>query len=399
MAFTMEDGVRRRKTDMGPEEVPIIVESISHTGGAQGMKNIDLTDTFGNNAIGFASYLMSLLGTMGQYMLWFILLSMGWHKLADSELARVKNPKQAVFVFAHTSYWDFWLIAIHGLIFPELMDHVYTVMQPQPFNSWYGKYLRMWNFIPATRAEDAGNGFVKETVDLFKKKDRAFLMLSPEGRILQTKWRSGYYHIAKELDIPIIVVGFDYEIRSLVANKFRTHQEYQTKEKMEEILMNDMATVIPLHPHQSHVKITKAHNPVNVMAYDPIMISNVITAIFSFWYLFNFNGLLFIHAVISACASLKYHYGVEKDIMCAQIDFWGNVTFIIHELAVLLNMGMLTTDPFWIATILIAVYSYHAGSGRQHRGNGERYSEYMFNHTLFHISAGLAVIYPLMGSP
>ena len=95
-----------------------------------------------------------------RYILWFILMGLGWHKLADGELNRVKEPKKAVYIFPHTSHWDFWLTAMHSIAYTGLTDHIYTVIKPQAFKLWYGKYLRLMNCIPATKAEDSGGSFV-----------------------------------------------------------------------------------------------------------------------------------------------------------------------------------------------------------------------------------------------
>jgi lysophospholipid acyltransferase (LPLAT)-like uncharacterized protein len=58
---------------------------------------------------------------------------------------------------------------------------------------------------------------VDQVVGIFNKKERFHLALSPEGtRKKVTKLRSGFYHIAKNAHIPIVMVGFDFAQRRVV---------------------------------------------------------------------------------------------------------------------------------------------------------------------------------------
>jgi hypothetical protein len=58
---------------------------------------------------------------------------------------------------------------------------------------------------------------VDQVVAIFNSKERFHLALSPEGtRKKVTKLRSGFYHIAKNAHIPIVMVGFDFAQRRVV---------------------------------------------------------------------------------------------------------------------------------------------------------------------------------------
>jgi lysophospholipid acyltransferase (LPLAT)-like uncharacterized protein len=58
---------------------------------------------------------------------------------------------------------------------------------------------------------------VDQVVALFNKKERFHLALSPEGtRKKVTKLRTGFYHIAKNANVPIVMVGLDFQSKRVV---------------------------------------------------------------------------------------------------------------------------------------------------------------------------------------
>jgi 1-acyl-sn-glycerol-3-phosphate acyltransferase len=53
--------------------------------------------------------------------------------------------------------------------------------------------------------------------DVFKKRDKFWLCIAPEGtRKSATSWKRGFYHIAVAAQVPIIMLGFDYDQKAAV---------------------------------------------------------------------------------------------------------------------------------------------------------------------------------------
>jgi len=78
-----------------------------------------------------------------------------------------------------------------------------------------GWLLRYLGAYPVDRQHK--HNMVDQVVEIFNKKERFHLALSPEGtRKKVTKLRSGFYHIAKNAHIPIVTVGFDFAQRRVV---------------------------------------------------------------------------------------------------------------------------------------------------------------------------------------
>ena len=61
------------------------------------------------------------------------------------------------------------------------------------------------------------HGMVEQAADLFATNEVFILAIAPEGtRKRVDKLRSGFYHIAKKAQVPIMPVGLDFEKRHLV---------------------------------------------------------------------------------------------------------------------------------------------------------------------------------------
>ena len=148
---------------------------------------------------------------------------------------------------------------------PEAFEHSWATMKPQPFY-YFGWMLRWYGFLPATKRESKGEGFVENTARFLKPKDRFNLFISPEGTRTASPWKSGYYHLAKALDADIAVFGLDYEkmIPVLKNDVNLSDVPYgdDSRIKLEAVLQETMWDIVPLYPSSSSTpvrayKITK----------------------------------------------------------------------------------------------------------------------------------------------
>ena len=95
----------------------------------------------------YSYYICYILSIISQLILFFL----GWSPLNWTRIRSIKKCKRAILIFSHTSYWDFWLIILYRLAYPAFLKNIYTVMKPQPFTKFYGKWLTYFNFIPASK--------------------------------------------------------------------------------------------------------------------------------------------------------------------------------------------------------------------------------------------------------
>ncbi len=187
----------------------------------------------------------------------FLLFVMGWKGVSERDIAALKGKPKVIFVFSHTSFWDISIFFLLRMAYPSLGKNMYTIVTPWAFErwEWRAKLLRRCNCIKATRLEDSGLGFVDSTVNFLRPKDSYFLLISPEGKIPASEWRSGYYHIAKKLGIPMRTVGLDYEQKQIRFESYRDPQNYNSPEELEVTLKKDMGEIVPLYPKGTTVPI------------------------------------------------------------------------------------------------------------------------------------------------
>ena len=142
---------------------------------------------------------------------------LGWTVIFDGLPAR----QGVVVVYPHTSNWDFplamltkWAVGIDLSFWGK--DSLFRI-------PLFGRWLRWLGGIPVLRHTPQGVvGQMCERMQLAKSRDEYFwLGLSPEGtRTLTEGWRSGFYQVALQADVPLGLVFFDYAARQVGVRHF-----------------------------------------------------------------------------------------------------------------------------------------------------------------------------------
>jgi 1-acyl-sn-glycerol-3-phosphate acyltransferase len=131
-----------------------------------------------------------------------------WLRAGRWRLAgEVPDVRQAIIIVApHTSNWDFTL----GLAIKFILRlKARWLGKDAIFKSPLGGFFKQIGGIPIDRS--AANNVVQASVDAFRATPNMLLVLSPEGtRTARMKWKSGFYHIARGANVPVIPVVFDW---------------------------------------------------------------------------------------------------------------------------------------------------------------------------------------------
>lgn len=143
--------------------------------------------------------------------LWRLFLKLsGWD---TSVTYPYHHLRQVVLIFGpHTSNWD----VVMGMAYRSLTDlhHAKFIGKKELFRAPFGGFFRWIGGIPVDRHQRTN--FVTEAAKLFQHHPDLQITLSPEGtRKKVDKLRTGFYYIAKEADVPIIMVGLDYSRKTL----------------------------------------------------------------------------------------------------------------------------------------------------------------------------------------
>lgn len=127
---------------------------------------------------------------------------MGWRLVGDFP----KIDKCVVIVAPHTSNLDFFL----GLLIRKVMKEEFNFVAKSSLFKWpFGWYFRKMGGMPVDRTKN--NNFVSACADLIQRSEKIHLTLAPEGtRKKVGKWKTGFYYIAEEAGVPIVLVAFDY---------------------------------------------------------------------------------------------------------------------------------------------------------------------------------------------
>jgi 1-acyl-sn-glycerol-3-phosphate acyltransferase len=121
-------------------------------------------------------------------------------------------PKMVIAVGPHTSAWD----VVVGLSVRHLapIRHAYFLGKKELFDGPFGWFFRKIGGTPVDRFSKTG--MVQQVAEKFHTHEYFRLAMSPEGtRKKVDKLRTGFYYIAKEANVPILLAGFDFKKREV----------------------------------------------------------------------------------------------------------------------------------------------------------------------------------------
>ena len=136
-----------------------------------------------------------------------ILQLIGWR--LSGELPDI--PRLVAIAAPHSTNWDLIL----GVLFKVgLRLDVRFIGKREAFVWPLGPILRAFGGIPIDRS--AAHGVVGEIRREFQSRERFWFALAPEGtRKRVTKWKSGFWHIARDAGVPILPVYFHYPEKTI----------------------------------------------------------------------------------------------------------------------------------------------------------------------------------------
>ena len=153
----------------------------------------------------------------GRFLRWLgckLLCLMGW-KIRG----QMPNIKQLVVVAApHTSNWDFVIAMIARLA----LDLRFSFLMKQEAFFWPFKSLFMfWGGIPIDRSQSGG--IVDQITAWYANNEKVWLVITPEGsRGKVDRWKTGFLRIAQSVNVPVLLVHWDYPTKTIWINKIAT---------------------------------------------------------------------------------------------------------------------------------------------------------------------------------
>lgn len=115
----------------------------------------------------------------------------------------------------HTTNWD---LIIGKLFIGAIGREAGFLMKKEWFFFPLGYFFRWMGGIPVHR--DKRTSMVEQLIGTIKKSNKFHLAITPEGtRSANPNWKKGFYYIASGANIPIVLIGIDYEKKCIYANK------------------------------------------------------------------------------------------------------------------------------------------------------------------------------------
>ncbi|MFL1013563.1 1-acyl-sn-glycerol-3-phosphate acyltransferase [Flavisericum labens] len=132
---------------------------------------------------------------------------LGWKLIGNTDFSKNTIQKAIIIVAPHTSWHDFYVcILLRAMV--NVKTHF--IGKKSLFSYPFGWFLRRLGGSPVNRKLNENK--VETIVQLFNDKEEFRMALAPEGtRKKVLEWRSGFYFIAKQAKVPIIMLSLDYK--------------------------------------------------------------------------------------------------------------------------------------------------------------------------------------------
>ena len=177
-----------------------------------------------------------------------MLNSIGWR--LDHQLDLSKIDKCILVCAPHTSNWDFYytIAAFWQMDIPMKLFIKDAWTKP-----WYGYFIKKLGGIGIDRSQS--KNMVEFASDLLKEESHLYLINTPEGtRSFSPKWKTGFYYIAKNANVPIVLGYCDYKKKRAGLSKI-----VETKNKSLEDVLAEIETffsdITPKIPENFNKKI------------------------------------------------------------------------------------------------------------------------------------------------
>jgi len=305
-------------------------------------------------------------------------------------------PKEpCVLVIGHSSYWDIFIIMIY--IYCTGLKNIFCLVRPDLAN-WYAKPIQLLvNMIYAPNNNKKNNNAMHSIVEQFKslpsgEENPRMLLLSPKGTIIKREWRSGFYYIAKELNVPIYPVFIDFSNREISFGNPINPNIYPLEDATKN-LQSQLSKYRILNMESAEYPINDQHGcpyesffPFDFCCISLLSFIPYLYTLLSLGYTYQFLFSLF-----SICLAWKYHLDKEGTIYPQYTKIYQKVESTTayccigyHVISNLYYKGYLPNNFYVI--FFMALFFYMNSIPR---GCCQQRGKYAILHSVYHILAAL----------
>lgn len=140
---------------------------------------------------------------------------LGWTIQGNTTMSKDSIKKAVIIAAPHTSWHDFYI----GILLRRTIAIKTNFVGKKELFIWpFGYYFRAVGGVPLNRSKNENK--VQAITKEFNKHKEFRITFAPEGtRKKVNKWRSGFYYIAKEANVPIIMFTLDFKNKRTVVSE------------------------------------------------------------------------------------------------------------------------------------------------------------------------------------
>lgn len=162
-----------------------------------------------------------------------IILDLLQFRIQHNSLRNV--PSKCVMVMSHTSIYDFVICSMIYHAYFKKRLHIYFMMKEEfgaPANDICVRFFPYTRIIPVGGEAVHSQNVVEKVVNELQDADDYVLCIAPEGTRRPVEHiRSGFYHIARGLNIPVVYCGINFASKEVTFEKGRKMGESWEVEK------------------------------------------------------------------------------------------------------------------------------------------------------------------------
>jgi len=140
---------------------------------------------------------------------------LGWKVVGNTTMSKNEIKKAVIIAAPHTSWHDFYI----GVLLRKVINIKTNFVGKKELFTWpFGYYFKAVGGVPLNRSKNENK--VQAIAKVFKKNEEFRITFAPEGtRKKVDKWRTGFYYIAKEANVPIIMFTLDFKNKQNVISQ------------------------------------------------------------------------------------------------------------------------------------------------------------------------------------
>ena len=180
----------------------------------------------------------------------FILWVWGWKIVLEGPAS---NLDRCILVVAPHTANDEYILG--NLAYWVLDKKLKVIIKDSHTKAWYGFIVKALGGVGIDRSQR--NNLVQFVVNEFKK-DNFSLVITPEGtRSWVPKWRKGFYNMAIEAKVPIVIAAGDFKNKTIHLGKQISVKDLETRsfESIMQELEDYYKTITPKYPEKWNPKI------------------------------------------------------------------------------------------------------------------------------------------------